>query len=58
MKFIKVYLEDGDIIETRINGTNQEIVDYYEESNYLGANPQYKSIEFEDVPFMVDLITY
>ena len=29
MKYVKVTFENGDIIETRINGTEEEITKYY-----------------------------
>lgn len=29
MKYVKVTFENGDIIETRINGTKEEIAKYY-----------------------------
>jgi hypothetical protein len=48
-KFIKVLKADNDYFETRINGEEKEIVEYYNQYNLLcdnKENTQVKEIEF------------
>ena len=35
MQSIKLYFADGDNTDTRVNGTDEEIVNHYEENNFL-----------------------
>ncbi len=39
MREIKVYFDNGDYLETCINGTNEEILDYYIDDTFnIGSN--------------------
>ena len=50
MRNIKLTLVNGNIINTRINGTAQEIINYYNDNNFLSNNKdeQVKEIELEE----------
>ena len=52
---IKINLTDGDKIITRINGSPDEIIRHYQNSNkyaFFGGQPQVKRIEFVESPLL------
>lgn len=49
---IKVFLQDGDEITTRINGTEDNVYNHYRQNNLLNQSNQVKKIEFLESPLL------
>lgn len=54
MKYIKVNFTNGDYTETRINGTDKEIIQHYNTNNFFSSDEQVKSIEILDTNIIYD----